>query len=83
MPAVMVISSFISPYRVRPRAHPRGAAKDAFHEVYIAAAAEDCEQRDPKGLYPKARAGAIPDFTGISAPYEAPSNSGARARDRA
>jgi bifunctional enzyme CysN/CysC len=48
------------------------AAGDDFHEIYIKADLETCEQRDPKGLYRKARAGEIQDFTGISAPYEAP-----------
>ena len=43
-----------------------------FVEVHVAASLEVCESRDPKGLYKKARAGQIPDFTGISAPYEAP-----------
>ena len=71
----VVLTAFISPYRAdRERAreaaqrHPGGA----FHEVYIKAALEICEERDPKGLYRKARAGDIADFTGISAPYEAP-----------
>ncbi len=53
----------------------RGARlADKFHEVYVAADLATCEQRDPKGLYRKARAGEIKDFTGISAPYEAPEN---------
>ncbi|NBC31133.1 MAG: adenylyl-sulfate kinase [Alphaproteobacteria bacterium] len=67
----IVISAFISPYQV-DRDRARKAAPDAFHEVYIHADLETCEQRDPKGLYKKARAGLIQDFTGISAPYEAP-----------
>jgi adenylylsulfate kinase-like enzyme len=45
---------------------------DLFHEVYIATPLEICEQRDPKGLYAKARCGEIESFTGISAPYEPP-----------
>ena len=53
----------------------RGARRASkFHEVYVAADLATCEQRDPKGLYRKARAGEIKDFTGISAPYEAPEN---------
>ena len=44
----------------------------AFVEVYVQASVEECEKRDPKGLYKKARAGEIKDFTGVSAPYEAP-----------
>ena len=43
-----------------------------FHEVYVRADLEVCEERDPKGLYKKARAGEISEFTGISAPYESP-----------
>ena len=45
---------------------------EQFSEIYIQADLATCEERDPKGLYKKARAGEIPDFTGISAPYEAP-----------
>lgn len=43
-----------------------------FIEVFVDASVEECEKRDPKGLYKKARAGEIKEFTGISAPYEAP-----------
>ena len=68
---VICISAFISPYR-EDRAMARRAAGDMFHEVYINADVATCEQRDPKGLYKKARAGEIPDFTGVSAPYEEP-----------
>ena len=67
----IVITSFISPYRAE-RERARLAAGEAFHEIYIAADLGTCERRDPKGLYRKARAGAIADFTGISAPYEPP-----------
>jgi len=49
-------------------------AQLAFIEVFVDAPLHVVEQRDPKGLYKKARAGEIPDFTGISAPYEAPEN---------
>ena len=68
---VICISAFISPY-IADREMARKAAGDKFHEVYIKADVETCEQRDPKGLYKKARTGEIADFTGISAPYEAP-----------
>ncbi len=68
---VICISAFISPYR-EDRAIARRAAGDKFFEVYIDADLATCEQRDPKGLYKKARAGEIEDFTGVSAPYEAP-----------
>lgn len=70
---VICISAFISPYR-EDRAIARRAAGDKFYEVYVAADLATCELRDPKGLYKKARAGEITDFTGISAPYEAPDN---------
>jgi adenylylsulfate kinase len=69
---VVVLSSFISPYvrdRDQVRAlHPEGR----FVEVFVDTPIEVCEARDVKGLYAKARAGEIPDFSGISAPYEAP-----------
>ncbi|MDU1281832.1 MAG: adenylyl-sulfate kinase, partial [Staphylococcus epidermidis] len=45
-----------------------------FIEVYTKCSVEECEKRDPKGLYKKARSGEIPEFTGISAPYQAPEN---------
>ena len=67
----IVISSFISPYR-SDRERARAAAKDTFHEIYVRASLEACEGRDPKGLYKRARTGEIPEFTGISSPYEAP-----------
>ena len=70
---VIVISSFISPYR-EDRRRVRSMAPDAFHNIYIKASVEACEKRDVKGLYKKARAGEIKEFTGISAPYEAPAN---------
>ncbi|MCB2099388.1 MAG: adenylyl-sulfate kinase [Rhodobacterales bacterium] len=68
---VIVLSAFISPYQ-RDRDMARKAAGAQFHEIYLSADVSACEQRDPKGLYKKAREGKIPDFTGISAPYEAP-----------
>ncbi len=68
---MLVITAFISPYR-SDRDRARAAAGDRFHELFIHADLDVCEQRDPKGLYRKARAGEIGDFTGISAPYEAP-----------
>lgn len=69
---VIVITAFISPYRGDRDKAREAAAQDGFHEVYIKADLETCEQRDPKGLYRKARAGEIKEFTGISAPYEPP-----------
>ena len=66
----IAISAFISPYQ-SDRERAREAADD-FHEIFVSANLDVCEQRDPKGLYIKARNGEIPDFTGISAPYEEP-----------
>ena len=68
---VICITAFISPYRV-DRDRARASAPGRFHEVYIQADVQTCEQRDPKGLYKKARAGEIAQFTGVSAPYEPP-----------
>jgi bifunctional enzyme CysN/CysC len=65
------VSAFISPYR-EDRAAARRAARDGFHEIYVEADVATCEKRDPKGLYERARRGEIPDFTGVSAPYEIP-----------
>lgn len=71
---VIVLSSFISPYRV-DRDIAKKLHQDAgmdFIEIYVDCPLDVAEQRDPKGLYKKARSGEIPSFTGISAPYEAP-----------
>jgi bifunctional enzyme CysN/CysC len=68
---MIVISAFISPYRA-DRDRIRARHGKYFHEVYINAPLEVCEARDAKGLYKKARAGQIKEFTGISAPYERP-----------
>jgi adenylylsulfate kinase len=71
---VVAMTSFISPYR-KDRDLVRALhAKDnlPFIEVYMATPLETCEQRDPKGLYKKARAGELKGFTGIDDPYEAP-----------
>lgn len=73
---VIVLSSFVSPYRadrdlVR-KLHDDGGMQ--FIEVHVDVPLEEAEKRDPKGLYKKARAGQIPNFTGISDPYEAPLN---------
>lgn len=73
---LIVLTSFISPYRA-DRALARGLHVELglpFIEVFVDASLSVCEARDPKGLYARARAGAIADFTGISAPYEAPQN---------
>ena len=73
---VPVITAAISPYKaIRDEArqlHRENGA--AFVEVFVATSLEDCEERDTKGLYAKARAGEIKEFTGISDPYEEPEN---------
>ena len=69
---VIALTAFISPYR-RDRDAVRATLKDGdFQEIFIDTPIEICEQRDPKGLYKKARAGEIKGFTGIDDPYEAP-----------
>ncbi|HNQ72693.1 MAG TPA: adenylyl-sulfate kinase [Verrucomicrobiota bacterium] len=69
---LICVVALISPYR-RDRARARAAAPPGrFIEVYINAPLAVCEQRDPKGLYARARAGGLAEFTGISAPYEPP-----------
>ncbi|MDX1584934.1 MAG: adenylyl-sulfate kinase, partial [Thermoanaerobaculia bacterium] len=69
---VVTVVAFISPYR-DDRAQARETIGDrSFLEVFVDTPIELCEERDPKGLYRKARAGEIPEFTGVSAPYEAP-----------
>ena len=73
---VPVITAAISPYRetrdaVRKMHEANGAA---FVETFIATSLEECEARDTKGLYAKARSGEIPEFTGVSDPYEEPEN---------
>jgi adenylylsulfate kinase len=73
---VIVLSSFVSPYRA-DRDIVRKLHEDAgmdFIEVYVDVPLAEAEKRDPKGLYKKARAGEIKNFTGISDPYEAPNN---------
>jgi adenylylsulfate kinase len=69
---VIALTAFISPYRI-DRDRVRATLKDGeFIEVFVDTPIEVCEQRDPKGLYKKARAGEIKGFTGIDDPYEAP-----------
>lgn len=70
---LVVLSAFVSPYQ-KDRDFVRACAKGVFSEVFISTPLEVCEQRDVKGLYAKARAGEIINFTGISAPFEAPTN---------
>ena len=70
---LVVLSAFVSPYQ-KDRDYVREVACDDFSEVFVSTPLEVCEQRDVKGLYAKARAGEISNFTGISAPFEAPGN---------
>ena len=69
-----VVVSFISPLRSQRDFARSLIPKEDFIEVYVATSLEVCEKRDVKGLYAKARAGEISDFTGISSPYEPPEN---------
>jgi len=69
---LIAITSFISPYAADRAAARRAIGEGRFIEVFVDAPIETCESRDAKGLYKKARSGEIPDFTGVSAPYEAP-----------
>lgn len=70
----IVITAFISPYR-KDRQRVRSIMGEGdFIEIFVDAGLEVCEERDPKGLYKKARAGEIENFTGIDAPYEEPEN---------
>ena len=69
---VICITAFISPYRADRELVRKLLSAERFIEVYVNAPLEVCEQRDPKGLYAKARAKQIKEFTGISAPYEPP-----------
>ena len=68
------ITAFISPYRGDRELARKILPRDRFVEVYVNAPVKVCEKRDPKGLYAKARAGEIKEFTGVSAPYEPPAN---------
>ena len=69
---LLVIVAFISPFRADRDRVRAGMPPGRFTEVHVSTPLEVCEQRDTKGLYAKARAGELSDFTGISSPYEAP-----------
>jgi adenylylsulfate kinase len=71
---IVVLSAFISPYREDREFVRDIAGKENFFEVYVRCPIEVCEKRDPKGLYKKARAGVIKNYTGVDAPYEEPEN---------
>ena len=69
---LIVLCAFISPFRAERRAIREALGEGEFIEIFVDTPIEVCERRDPKGLYAKARAGIIPNFTGIDSPYEAP-----------
>ncbi len=69
---LVVIASFVSPYREDRENVKRILGYESFIEVFVNTPIEECERRDVKGLYAKARAGEIQNFTGVNAPYEAP-----------
>lgn len=70
----VVLTAFISPFRADRDQVRALLEKDEFIEIYVKCSIEACENRDPKGLYKKARQGIIQEFTGISSPYEEPLN---------
>ena len=69
---LIVITAFISPFRADRNRIRERLGDDKFVEIYLSTSLEECERRDPKGLYVKARAGEIREFTGIDSPYEPP-----------
>ena len=71
---VIVLASFVSPYRADRDAVRALMGTERFIEIFVDTPLELCEARDPKGLYKKARDGSLPHFTGISDPYEAPTS---------
>jgi len=70
---IITIATFISPLK-EDRGKVRELIKEDFIEIFVDCSLDSCEQRDPKGLYKKAKAGLIKDFTGIDSPYEIPNN---------
>ena len=71
---LIVLTSFISPFRSDRENARNIIGKENFIEIYVNTPLEECEKRDVKGLYQKAREGRIPNFTGVSSPYEEPEN---------
>ena len=69
---MIAVTAFISPYREDREQSRKIIGTERFAEVFLDAPLEVCEKRDAKGLYVKARAGLIPGFTGVNAPYEVP-----------
>ena len=72
---IIVLTSFISPFEADRQKAREIIGEDSFIEIYVSTPLEECEKRDVKGLYKKARQGKITDFSGISSPYEVPRNS--------
>jgi adenylylsulfate kinase len=71
---IVAITAFISPYRADREMVRKLVGEERFFEVYVECPVEVCAVRDPKGLYQRAKAGVIKEFTGVSAPYEGPEN---------
>ena len=71
---IVVLAAFIAPYRKDREFIKKTVGEDHYVEVFVNTSLEECERRDPKGLYEKARKGKIKNMTGISAPYEIPKN---------
>lgn len=71
---MIVMTAFISPFRAERQTARELIGEDNFIEVFVDTPLEVCEQRDPKGLYKKARSGQLPNMTGINSPYEPPEN---------
>jgi adenylylsulfate kinase len=69
---MIVMAAFISPYKEDREYIRKQFENDNFLEIYVKCSVEECERRDPKGQYKKARAGIIKEYTGVSAPYEEP-----------
>ena len=70
----IVLTAFVSPFAEDRQQAKEIIGEEHFLEIYVSTALEECEARDTKGLYKKARSGEIANFTGISSPYEAPQN---------
>ena len=71
---MIILVTFISPFREEREVARNKFGKGQFIEIFIDTPLDECERRDPKGLYKKARAGEIKNFTGIDSPYEKPIN---------
>jgi bifunctional enzyme CysN/CysC len=71
---LIVMTAFISPFRAELQMARELIGAENFIEVFVDTPLAVCEQRDPKGLYKKARSGQLPNMTGINSPYEAPIN---------